>query len=221
VSLALALQGLSCAAGLRTLFKGLDLQVHDGTWVKLTGPNGTGKTTLLRAIAGLVRPLDGQVLWRSQPRQAGSLSWNATLLYLGHASGWKDTLSARENLLSQLGLEGGIPSLNVATLLEQAGIDRQADLAFARLSAGQRKRLWLARLCASRRPLWLLDEPTNALDASGQSLFEQLLNQHLQRGGCAVIATHQGIASTVTPVALDLSSYAARRQTAPAAPISP
>lgn len=220
MTLALALQGLSCAAGLRTLFTSVDLRVHDGQWVKLTGPNGTGKTTLLRAIAGLVRPLEGEIQWRGQPRFAGHHDWNGCLLYLGHASGWKDALTACENLRSQLTLDEENPP-DAMTLLEQVGIARQADLPFARLSAGQRKRLWLARLCASHRPLWLLDEPTNALDNSGQALFEQLLSRHLQRGGCAIIATHQSIACTQPPIALDLSAHAGRRRSSSAASIGP
>ncbi|HEY5632794.1 MAG TPA: cytochrome c biogenesis heme-transporting ATPase CcmA [Burkholderiaceae bacterium] len=191
-------RALACTLGHRKLFEHLDLELHAGQWLMLTGLNGTGKSTLLRVIAGLVRPTAGSVLWRGKPRHVGDPSWNASFCYQGHASGWKDLLTARENLALQLALDAGHgrdaglgPTVDAA--LERVGLGRQARLQHLRLSAGQRRRLGLARLAASSRALWLLDEPTTALDTDGEHLFARLLDEHLARGGCAVVATHHAV----------------------------
>lgn len=208
---ALRVEGLACTAGSRPLFADLSLEIADGQWTMLTGANGTGKSTLLRAIAGLVMPERGRVLWRGLERRRGDPSWHASFAYLGHAAGWKDTLDVRENLALQAALDApgaraaaGARALDEA--LAAAGLARQRTLAYGRLSAGQRRRLGLARLALLRRPLWLLDEPTTALDAAGQALLARLLDEHLQRGGCALIATHQPLASARPPQALSLDA---------------
>ncbi|MCL4744760.1 MAG: cytochrome c biogenesis heme-transporting ATPase CcmA [Burkholderiaceae bacterium] len=192
---------LACTLGHRTLFERLDFALDSGQWLMLTGANGTGKSTLLRVVAGLVRPSAGTVLWRGQARRVGDPAWNASFCYQGHASGWKDLLSAHENLRMQLALDCvaadrcGAPDLEtrVSAALERVGLERQRNLQHLRLSAGQRRRLGLARLAASERALWLLDEPTTALDAQGEQLFARLLDEHLARGGCAVVATHHPV----------------------------
>jgi len=197
---------LACAAGVRTLFTDLSFRLPPGAWLALVGPNGTGKTTLLRAIAGLVRPLEGEIRWHGRPRLIGSPDWHAICLFQGHSAGWKDSLTAIENLGLQLALDGGRGSRN--ELLARVGLTRQARLPFGRLSAGQRRRLSLARLAASTRPLWLLDEPTTALDTAGQALFGELLDSHLARGGCAVVATHQALPASAAPITLALADHA-------------
>src|SRR5690606_8434034 len=103
----LEISELACAAGVRTLFSGVSFTVPNGRWLALTGPNGTGKTTLLRAIAGLVRPTAGDVRWRGRSRQVGSPDWHAACLFQGHAAGWKDAMSTVDNLGLQLSLDGG------------------------------------------------------------------------------------------------------------------
>ena len=194
----LSCRGLACTMGNRTLFTDLDLDLPASQWLMLTGDNGSGKSTLLRIIAGLIRPSAGDVRWQDRPRRAGDPDWHSVVLYQGHASGWKDTLTARENLLQQAWLDLGAagdhePAVDAA--LDRVGLGRQRHLPFLRLSAGQRRRVGLARLVLGRRPLWLLDEPNTALDTDGQVLFAHLLDQHLVAGGCAVVATHLEVPS--------------------------
>ncbi len=186
---------LGCILGSRRLFDALRFSLGCGQWLMLTGPNGSGKSTLLRVLAGLVRPTGGQVRWQGAERRPGDPRWHTAFVYQGHASGWKELLTARENLLMQswLDLPHEEPARRAAAAdaaLEQVGLKRQRNLPFLRLSAGQRRRLGLARLALCPRPLWLLDEPTTALDGGGQQLFAGLLDAHLARGGCAVVATH-------------------------------
>ena len=210
---------LACTLGYRTLFTGLGFTVDAGQWLMLTGTNGSGKSTLLRLVAGLVAPTAGTLRWRGEARSATDPRWHASIVYQGHAFGWKDQLTASENLAMQatLDLGTGHPAASassVASALEQVGLARQRRLAFARLSAGQRRRLGLARLVMVRRPLWLLDEPTTALDTDGQLLFAGLLDAYLTQGGCAVIATHLEFPRATPAVHLRLGDGA--RSAAPA-----
>ena len=205
-------EGLACTVGYRTLFCGLAFSLCARQWLMLTGPNGSGKSTLLRLLAGLVTPTAGTVRWEGEARHAADPEWHAQVLYQGHATGWKDQLTASENLEMQAALDlGGVhaPPDLVAGALDRVGLTRQRRLAFARLSAGQRRRLGLARLSLVRRPLWLLDEPTTALDSDGQRLFAGLLDEYLSGGGCAVIATHLEFPSVSPPVALRLGDLGA------------
>ena len=189
---------LACAAGDRTLFESLDLRVAAGEWATLVGPNGSGKTTLLRAIAGLARPLAGEVRWRGTPRRAGS-------------AGWKDGLTARENLALQAALDGLAPAAReLDAALAGVGLERQAGLPFGRLSAGQRRRLSLARLSLSRRRLWLLDEPATALDRAGLDVLAALIDAHLARDGTALVATHQGLPCMRPPAVVELGRAGTR-----------
>ena len=209
-------EGLACTVGYRTLFSGLRFSLRARQWLMLTGPNGSGKSTLLRLLAGLVAPAAGSVRWAGETRDAADPGWHARVLYQGHASGWKDQLTAAENLRMQAALDlGGTQpaAARVADAMERVGLTRQRNLPFARLSAGQRRRLGLARLSLVRRPLWLLDEPTTALDTDGQRLFAGLLDEYLSGGGCAVIATHLEFPSVSPPVALRLGGAAGAEPT--------
>ncbi len=209
---ALGVSGLACVAGVRTLFEQVAFDVHGGRCVVLTGPNGVGKSTLIRAVAGLVTPAAGEVRWRGAARRRHDPAWHASIVYQGHLNAWKEVWTVGENLASIARLDGGDDAPALAAALERVGLQRQRSLPFMRLSAGQRRRLGLARLVLSRRPLWLLDEPTTALDGDGQALFAALLDEHLGHGGCALIATHLRLATTSEPREIALTRPARRER---------
>jgi heme exporter protein A len=186
----LSVEGLAVSRGDRRLFRDFDLRLAAGEAVALTGPNGAGKTSLLRAIAGFIRPDAGQIAFRGEvgalePEEAR----RGGIHLLGHHDGLKSGRTARDELLFQVGWTGG----DVAGALAAAdtlGLRRLLDLAVRHLSAGQRRRLALARLVASPRPLWLLDEPLAPLDAEHRALFGALMAAHLAGGGLVLAAVH-------------------------------
>lgn len=190
--LRLRVDDLECDAGARVLFEHLSFELEAGYALMLVGPNGSGKTTLLRALAGLVRPSRGLISWYTGNHADGARTPAAGLcLYQGHQTGWKLELTAHENLVAQCQLDGvEVQPAEYRTALARAGIAEQSDLLFGRLSAGQRRRVSLARLMLDVRKVWLLDEPTTALDDAGVALLIRLLDHHLGQGGIAILATH-------------------------------
>jgi heme exporter protein A len=176
------------------LFRDVSLSVAPGEWVAVRGPNGSGKTTLLRCVAGLTRPDAGEVLWDGEPTRKDEGRYHASLVFAGHLPGIKDDLTAEENLQSALALRGisATPPACRAALAE-VGLEKRRLLPARRLSAGQRRRIGLARLILDPAPLWALDEPLTALDDAGQDLFGRLLGRHLAGGGLALLATHHDL----------------------------
>lgn len=168
------------------MFSGLDFQVSSGEALAVTGANGSGKTSLLRLIAGLLIPAAGLV---DLADGEAELTLAEQAHYLGHRDALKPVLSVAENLIFWCDFFGGDAG-DASQCLAEVGLDHAAHLPAAYLSAGQRRRLSLARLLAVKRPIWLLDEPATALDAIGQSLFAALMRSHLADGGMIVAATH-------------------------------
>ena len=187
---ALSVERLELRRGERRLFQDFDLRLAAGEAVALTGPNGAGKTSLLRVIAGFIRPEAGAIGFRDA---AGPLdaeeARRGDLHLLGHLDGLKSGRTARDELLFQVRWSGGDASTALAAA-ERLGLTRLLDLAVRHLSAGQRRRLALARLVASPRPLWLLDEPLAPLDAQHRALFGELMAAHLAGGGLVLAAVH-------------------------------
>jgi heme exporter protein A len=181
-------RGLECERGGRTLFRGLDFSLKRGELLRVAGANGSGKSSLLRILCGLLAPGAGEVRWNDVPIGALREEYSRDLVYLGHAPGVKGDLSAAENLAFACGLAG-----LSATGLDQAlrRFDVPADRQVRQLSQGQRRRAALARLALpAAAPLWLLDEPFAALDARGIALLNALLAERLAQGGMIVLTTH-------------------------------
>ena len=179
-------RGVRCVRGGREVFSGLDFDASAGEALAVTGSNGSGKTSLLRLIAGLLTMSGGSIGLEGGEAE---LTLPEQAHYLGHRDALKPALSVTENLDFWRDFFGGEAS-DVGTSLATVGLDHAVHLPAAYLSAGQRRRLSIARLLAVRRPVWLLDEPTNALDAAGQTMFAALMSDHLARGGLIVAATH-------------------------------
>ena len=179
-------RGVRCVRGGREIFSGLDFEASSGEALAVTGPNGSGKTSLLRLIAGLLTMAGGSV---DLDGGEAELTLAEQAHYLGHRDALKPALSVLENLAFWRDFLGGA-AFDAAESLAAVGLDHAGHLPAAYLSAGQRRRLSIARLLAVLRPIWLLDEPTNALDTAGQALFAALMRDHLARGGLIVAATH-------------------------------
>jgi heme exporter protein A len=175
-----------CVRGGREVFSGLDFEASSGEALAVTGPNGSGKTSLLRMIAGLLTITGGSIGLEGGEAEV-TLSEQAH--YLGHRDALKPALSVLENLSFWRDFLGG-KTFDATESLAAVKLDHAAHLPAAYLSAGQRRRLSIARLLVVGRPAWLLDEPTSALDTAGQSLFATLMDDHLSRGGLIVVATH-------------------------------
>jgi heme exporter protein A len=187
----LSVAGLSLARGPRRLFSDLSWQLQSGEAMILRGANGSGKTSLLRVLAGLTAADVGEVRWDDASWSPLCPAQRTAILYLGHINALKDELSAEENLAEALAFDGVmVDEVAQRSALDRVGLAGRHELPARRLSQGQKRRVGLARLALASKPLWLLDEPTNALDAEGVSLFAALVDEHLKRGGLACIATH-------------------------------
>jgi heme exporter protein A len=183
--------GLHCERGGRALFRDLSFDVGAGSLLRIAGANGSGKTSLLRILCGLLAPTEGEVRWKGEPIGRLREEYSRELVHIGHAAGLKDELTAAENLAFTCALAGlAASAAEVRDALARLGIGEEK--AVKQLSQGQRRRAALARLALSAQvPLWLLDEPFAALDAAAIGVVEKLIGEHAGRGGAVVFTTHQ------------------------------
>ncbi len=185
-------RGLTCIREERVLFEALDINVSTGDIVQIEGPNGAGKTSLLRILAGLSQPYDGRIYFQDNAVAKQRETFHQDLLYLGHLPGVKDEMTAQENLEFNLALHGLDNKTAEATLAKVSLLGFEDALA-SHLSAGQHRRIALARLWQSQAKIWILDEPFTAIDKLGVEKLEQLFIQHADNGGCVILTTHQDL----------------------------
>ncbi len=194
---------LGCVRGNRRLFRDLSFSLERGGFLELRGPNGGGKTSLMRILCGLATPAEGEVRWNGTSIGRLREEYFAAIAYVAHLNGVKDELTAQENLtVSERVAGNAVSAADTERALERVGLSRQRHLAARLLSAGQRRRLALARLLLSRARLWILDEMLTSLDDAGIALARELVAAHLADGGLTIFATHQE---------LDLVSEGAQR----------
>jgi heme exporter protein A len=178
--------------GDRRLFRGLNFSLTSGTFVQLTGPNGSGKTSLLRILCGLLAPAEGEVRWQGANIRTLGEDYFRSATYLGHRHGIKDELTGVENLRISNSLNGiEIDEERAIAVLATMGLSGREKLPARLLSEGQRRRVALARLIVCGTTLWLLDEVLTSLDKSAVALIRSLIEEHLANGGIAMVATHQ------------------------------
>ena len=202
---------LACLKGDRLLFRGLSLDLARGAMLRVAGPNGYGKTSLLRILCGLARPEAGEVRWDGRPIGRDRESFHRAMLYVGHAPALNDLLTPLENLRFACASAGDdVAAAACVDALVRIGLADQLDLPARVLSQGQRRRIGLARLfLGNRRILWVLDEPFTALDAAAVADLAATLSEHCGAGGIIVLTTHQDAPFARPPTVLDLAGVAA------------
>lgn len=183
----LVASGLAGERGGEIIFSGVDISLGEGEGIVITGPNGSGKSTMLRVIAGLLEPAEGEVRLDDPPYDFPTLE--SALHYLGHQNAMKPALSVRENLEFWQSFHGHA-HLPIPEALEMVGLETIGHLPFGYLSTGQRRRIAIAKLLVSYRPVWLLDEPTAGLDKASERQFAALMEAHMDDGGLIIAATH-------------------------------
>lgn len=195
MSKSLRLESITCVRGGRTLFKNLQLEIQPGSMLRISGDNGSGKSSLLRILSGLLSPHAGQVFWGSDSITADRDQFHNELIYLGHIPALKADFTAIENLTS-LALLGGrsISSEEAMHALCEAGLEHQAQRFIRTLSQGQKQRIALTRLrLPQAKPIWILDEPFNALDREANQALQSLLMKHVDSGGIVALSSHQDL----------------------------
>ena len=195
-SSALHLQNLACMRGGKTLFTDLSVVLEPGHLLRITGSNGAGKSSLLRMLCGLLTPSMGSIQWGASSIDADRDSFHTQLIYLGHTPALKGDLSAEENIMAAGSLSGdAITSSMARDALVSSGLGHLASRLARTFSQGQKQRVALARLqLAKEKPLWLLDEPFNALDQDANEALQALIQEHLHRGGMVALSSHQVVA---------------------------
>lgn len=210
---------LQCERGDRRLFTGLSLRVEQGVCLHVAGENGSGKTSLLRILCGLMAPTAGVVRWNGEDVRRMREAYWEHLSYVGHLNGVKDDLTAAENVHFSAAIAGWpADAAAVRAALQAFGLAGFEDRPARTLSQGQRRRVALARLrCASGTRLWILDEPFTALDTRGVRALSDLIGAHLARQGIVVLTTHQDVPLPGRVERLELASEPARRPASPSA----
>ena len=190
----LSAHGLTCVRGERRLFAGLDFEVGPGQWLHVQGENGAGKTSLLRMLVGLMATAAGEIRWDGVPVRTLAEDYHRVLLFLGHHGAVKEELTALENLQLSSALDGEqLADGEALTALHRFGLKGREELPVRFLSAGQKRRVLLARLVTKKAKLWVLDEPFTALDVKAVGMLSALVGEHLASGGMAVLTSHQAM----------------------------
>ena len=184
---------LECVKGYDRLFTGISFTLQAGEVLQIQGTNGSGKTSLLRILTGLSQAETGEILWNGTNIDIDQVSYLENLIYIGHTNGLKAELSALENLQlnrQYLGYSNDKPTQQA---LEEVGLTGYEHILAHQLSAGQKRRVTLARLSLNTAPLWILDEPVTAIDVDGVSAFEKTIETHVLNGGMVILTTHQSL----------------------------
>jgi len=190
----LEVENLVCVRGTRRLFKDLNFSAQEGELVELRGPNGSGKTSLLRILCGLATPAAGEVRWQGKNIRSLGEEYCAQVVYLGHQNAVKDELTAIENLRISSAVAGQVlTQIQAQEILQRVGLSQQQNLPARVLSAGQRRRLGMTRLLTANARLWILDEVLTSLDDTAINLSRKFIAEHLIQGGISIVATHQDL----------------------------
>ncbi|NOQ13495.1 MAG: cytochrome c biogenesis heme-transporting ATPase CcmA [Methyloprofundus sp.] len=202
----LEVKNLFCERDERVLFANFSLQINAAEVVQIIGQNGSGKTTLLRILCGLSDAYTGDIFWQGKALDESRDEYYQAMLYVGHLAGVKGSLTAEENLRWMMQLDKSLNKCSIMEALKQVGLYGFEDVPCHSLSAGQQRRVGLARLYLSSAPLWILDEPFTALDKKGVGEKEALIANHVHDGGSVILTTHHDLmipGKTVRPINLD------------------
>jgi len=202
----LAAEKIHVWRGERHVLRSVSFAVEAGRLLHVFGPNGTGKTTLLRVVCGLLRPESGQVAWGGRPIEGIREEYQLAMAYASHEAALKGDLTALENLRFAVGLKRRVEDGELRAVLDRTGVGACADLPTRVLSAGQRRRVAMARVLAMRAALWLLDEPYTNLDVRGAEVMSRLLEEHVAAGGIALVVAHHALSLAATVERLELAA---------------
>lgn len=190
----LSVSDLSCVRGERRLFAGLNFELARGEWLHVQGENGAGKTSLLRILSSLSPPAAGEIHWNGAPIRQLAEDYRRDLMFLGHHGAVKEELTPYENLMLAARLDGTeLDEIEALKALARFGLRGREDLAVRFLSAGQKRRVLLARLAVRKAVLWILDEPFTALDVKAVDMLSGLIEEHVGSGGMAILTSHQSM----------------------------